>query len=285
MNRTLVALFVVLFVAPTLAGCLGGDDVEVDDDEGCGEKCDIGGGQLSEDRGRISGKVADDAFEAVAGANVTLRELSLTTKSDASGRYAFNDLEPGTYTVFAQKPPTHSADSSQVEVVGGQVTDLDLQLELLPPPAQPFYLERDGAGKIGCSVSYGIVQGRDLCGETDADAISRFEEDLLPYLTSLVFLLESGDGAVGTAELNVAFTRPAGAFQDITGPAPLSWTMHFDEETAWASWDDPPDIQFNVRASHNATEPQVAYQQNIQYYFGMFYHGEPVPDGYSPKGD
>ena len=51
--------------------------------------------------GTISGIVVDDDGEPVAGATVTLGSRTMTT--DADGRYYFDDVAPGTYTITATR--------------------------------------------------------------------------------------------------------------------------------------------------------------------------------------
>ncbi|XHR93922.1 carboxypeptidase-like regulatory domain-containing protein [Mucilaginibacter sp. UC70_90] len=49
----------------------------------------------------ISGKVTNQFGEALPGATVTILNPQQSTVTDATGKYSFNDLEKGNYTVKA----------------------------------------------------------------------------------------------------------------------------------------------------------------------------------------
>ena len=57
-------------------------------------------------RGRIQGTVTDESNASIAGANITLRDVatnaSQTRLSDQSGRYLFDLVEPGAYTLSVE---------------------------------------------------------------------------------------------------------------------------------------------------------------------------------------
>lgn len=292
MKRTLVALLVSLVVLPAVAGCLGGDDApKATDDETCGDQCKLEG-EVKEGLGKITGKIIDDAFNPISKANVTLRELELTTKTDDQGRFAFNDLEPATYTVFAQNPPTHKANGKQIEVKPTEVTEADIILELLPPPSEPYFVEDDIVGLIGCSVAYQIIQGSDLCGKGvggvsgNPNAKTVFDFPLDSGLTTFFLTVTTESASLtGEQELSVAFSKPVG-IPGTTGKTPLAGKWEFTEENAWPSWQNKDQtMTIDIRASHEASQPQVAYEQQIHLWLAFFYNGYPAPDGYDPVQD
>src|SRR5215475_1975164 len=57
-------------------------------------------------RGRIQGTVTDESSASVAGANIRLRDVatnaSQTRETDQSGRYLFDLVEPGSYTMSVE---------------------------------------------------------------------------------------------------------------------------------------------------------------------------------------
>jgi hypothetical protein len=73
--------------------------------------------------------VTDDATPAnpIVGAAVTLREMGLTARTDAEGRFAFANLSPGTYTLRATAPGYQPA-SKPVDVPAGDVDAYRLKL-------------------------------------------------------------------------------------------------------------------------------------------------------------
>ncbi len=52
--------------------------------------------------GDLSGKVRDSAATPVAGAQVVIPELGLSTRTDADGSYRFEDLRAGEYRIAVQ---------------------------------------------------------------------------------------------------------------------------------------------------------------------------------------
>ncbi|WP_158826142.1 TonB-dependent receptor [Mucilaginibacter lacusdianchii] len=72
--------------------------------------------------GKITGKVLSSDGKPVAGVTVVLQEIKKTTVSQENGRYVFNNVTPGTFTVII----THvgaKAEQQTVTVVAGQTTE------------------------------------------------------------------------------------------------------------------------------------------------------------------
>jgi len=73
--------------------------------------------------GTVSGAVVDDDGQPVAGATVTLGSRTATT--DADGRYHFDDVAPGTYTIKAMKEgrvtATATASMTDDDIASGGV--------------------------------------------------------------------------------------------------------------------------------------------------------------------
>ena len=80
--------------------------------------------------GNISGFVSDytNANTAIAGATVTLNSMGRTKTTGSDGRYEFNDLEPGTYSISVSANE-YQATTKQVTVYAGQSATCDFQLE------------------------------------------------------------------------------------------------------------------------------------------------------------
>lgn len=285
MNRTVVTLLITLLAAPALAGCLGGDDVEPDDAGECTD-CEVGS-KIKEGMGGVKGQIADDALSPLVGANVTIRlgpGESKTAVTDSQGKYQISNVPPGTYSVYAQNPPTHRAKAEEVEVVANELTPLDLILAALPPPPKPYSTEVEFVGLIGCSVAFDPIRGSDRCQDIDENTQTKFVWPVDAYINALFVLIESkGAGAVGEQELAMTFERPAN-LEDIVGPLPLEKRYDITEENAWPTWGEPGEFRADLRASHQAGTPQFAFQQKVDVFFGMFYNGKVPPDGYSPKG-
>lgn len=80
--------------------------------------------------GLISGTALDAKTKApLSGANVSLPQATLTTVSDARGRFTITDLPPGTYTVVVSLVGYLETQVSDVVVVQGQGTEVEVAME------------------------------------------------------------------------------------------------------------------------------------------------------------
>ena len=84
-------------------------------------------------RGGVEGFVLDQSGAAIPGATLTLtdqaQQQSRTQKTDASGRYAFNDLAAGQYVLSVKAPGFETTTSQAVEVNIGRNTRYDFKLK------------------------------------------------------------------------------------------------------------------------------------------------------------
>ena len=80
--------------------------------------------------GSINGYVTDftNANTPIAGASVTLSSKGLTKTTGNDGRFEFQDLEPGTYTLSV-KANNYQSTTKQITVYAGQKANCDIQLE------------------------------------------------------------------------------------------------------------------------------------------------------------
>src|SRR4051812_29505931 len=81
--------------------------------------------------GVIGGRVTDRTGAPVAGAMMSIAELSRATSTDSSGRYRFTDVPSGTFTVAARRIGYVPAASRVT--IGAFVSTLDM---VLSPGAQ-----------------------------------------------------------------------------------------------------------------------------------------------------
>ena len=119
----------------------------------------------------------DNGEPGVPGVTVILKDASGTevarTTTDSDGRYRFEGLLPGTYTVSIEVPSGYEAASTaqSVSVTEGEVNlDIDFPLTLIPTPSQP---------------------AKSILAKTGSDA------QWIAILTAM--LLTAGVGALGTA--------------------------------------------------------------------------------------
>ena len=81
---------VALLSSLALAGCSGSGDGDGTSATGSSTT-----GPLKSGKGAISGLLINDVFRPVPGGLILIQDLGLTATSDASGQFAFLDLEPG----------------------------------------------------------------------------------------------------------------------------------------------------------------------------------------------
>ncbi len=112
------ALLITLLVASlALAGCNDGKKASPTGD--AGDEATLKSG-----KGAISGLVINDIYRPVPDALV-LASNGMTATSDASGQFAFTNLEPGIYILRVQAEG-HEAAPQNVDVVEGEYAEVEL---------------------------------------------------------------------------------------------------------------------------------------------------------------
>lgn len=145
-------LLAVVLVSVVLAGCSdgggGGKDPAA---TGTPQAADIDVDPRSK-LGAISGVVVDQAIRPIPGASVGLTQGGNTT-TDADGRFAFVDLEPGAY-FFTVSAAGFLATQGQADVVAGEATStrVQLQTDLTPVPYHET-VAKDGFISYGASIA------------------------------------------------------------------------------------------------------------------------------------
>jgi hypothetical protein len=118
--------------AIVLSGCVGGESASDPGEDGGSVPIAQGPAAYDENTGGIGGVVTDFEIQPLAGTLVgILGRTDLTVMTDADGRFAFSNLEPGTYNVAANKLG-YEAAVARAEVLAGGVTDVHLMLAILP---------------------------------------------------------------------------------------------------------------------------------------------------------
>ncbi len=123
----MVSLFVSLFVLVVFTGCLGNDEVEEDGN----------GAAFTEDTGSLSGTVFDENLNPLNGALVTLVQLQveeaeahiMDKTADQAGKYAINQIPPGSYRAQVSSACCHEAVEN-LDIVAGEPTTKDFMLNL-----------------------------------------------------------------------------------------------------------------------------------------------------------
>lgn len=119
----------------------------------------------------LSGRVSDGAGAPVAGAWVTTVPLGHEARSGADGGYALPLLPPGVVRLVVAAPGRATVETAEVEVVEGEVVDLDVVLDdsaQVEAPVEVVVLGPDGAPLSGMAVVLRGASGAELARtETD----------------------------------------------------------------------------------------------------------------------
>ncbi|MBI2078376.1 MAG: carboxypeptidase regulatory-like domain-containing protein [Euryarchaeota archaeon] len=108
---------------------------------------------VSADAGSIAGQVTDDAMVAVEGADVAVSGPGEgTAKTDANGKFTFNDLTPGAYTVAVQKLGFDSA-AKKVTVVAGEAVQVAFVIAAIAIESEP---------RVDYEIRGGYIEGPSL---------------------------------------------------------------------------------------------------------------------------
>lgn len=90
------------------------------------------------DTGSIAGLVVDDEMAPVREAVLALLPEKVETKSDASGAFTFNDVQPGAHTVLASRLGYHEAQV-RVTVNAGEITQAKVTLQAIEVAGDPYH--------------------------------------------------------------------------------------------------------------------------------------------------
>jgi hypothetical protein len=305
-----VLLVACVTIAGLLAGCSGADP-EAKGDTGGADFTDIEV-EVSEESGVILGVVVDDVIKPVAGANVTARggSVNVTTSTDDSGRFVFDDLVPGTYFVAATASLHHPGQTS-VDVKAGEreprITRIQLERFFTQEPYMAPTISHDGffqCSQNGLSAFYSSSNCMDgITGSYGTDETSNLTRqdrewhmDVGPGWQTIVFEMTWTPSAYATSPrmgLVVSTYKPtrdtAHSFANYASASPMYFTLDPYEKGPGAASVDPEtipeegmaDVSFfaSVRGEP-PTNRAVAINQQFRVFASQFYYGVP-PEGWS----
>lgn len=144
-------------------------------------------------KGGITGKVIDkDTGEPVEGASVqyTINDSTTGVLTNQDGYFLAENLEPGTYSIFASKKKYVDSDSVQVTVSEGELAELEEPIYLEKPRWQEAYAEvarNYQANLNGLQAKFGLAY---------------IDKDDIPEL-----ILDSGDGHICKVTLYTYYNK------------------------------------------------------------------------------
>ncbi|MBI2078409.1 MAG: carboxypeptidase regulatory-like domain-containing protein [Euryarchaeota archaeon] len=238
---------------------------------------------VTAEKGSISGSVTDEELQPIAGADVGLSKgADRVTKTDASGKFTFNELDPGAYAVFVQKLGFESA-SKGVTVVAGEVADATFSLvgvEVIEPRHESVSKN----GRIGCSY-YTPVPLSGFWSYCPSQVMVWEHEPCLDFTVTegntwrLAEMVWTGTGATAPenlwlGEYNNERTNWAPGYGQ--GPSPLAIKSDFERK-----FKDGVSTPRWCAFIGSDTGANLAIDQAFTIYFTAFYHMEGIPEGFS----
>lgn len=106
----------------------------------------------SGEMGSITGTIQDEEARPIVAAEIALLKTEFLTKSDAAGKFTFNDLAPGTYTVAIGRLG-FSPFAQAVNVVAGEVVELPVTLTAVEVYQAPIVRTVPFNGFLQCSAN------------------------------------------------------------------------------------------------------------------------------------
>jgi hypothetical protein len=271
--RWRVTALAALLAAVALAGCGGKDSGanQVRLGDGTRLSLDLPPEQAPEPediRGAISGVVVDDAIFPVPGATVAVRDRDHEAVADADGRFVFEQMPPGLYTLEVRKPG-HADGLGTVNVRSGQVAKAVLQVPRLPA-VEPYrttlaFDEFRSVDSFQGSIIYGTAGNHEHLIPFDYPVETLVLESIWPGLQSTV-----GD------PLDYAIageTRPDGG-EAGNAPNPLAKTYGKD-------FFDPEEYAVRLRVHPDWHGLPVEVQGRL---FVTLFYVDPAPAGWSFMG-
>jgi hypothetical protein len=211
-------------------------------------------------RGAISGVVVNEAIFPVPGAVVSVRDRDLEQVADADGKFVFEAMPPGLYTLVVRMDG-YGDSLGTVNVKSGQVVKSILQIHRLPA-VDPYHTT------LSFDVLYNSVDSFLIGTGT--------EESLVPFdmRPKTVILEATWDGLVepgATLDYSVQAESDPETFESGSAPNPLR--VQFDSDFF-------PRDEYAVRFSVHPDLLALPPESRGQVFLTLFYV-DPAPDGWS----
>jgi hypothetical protein len=143
-----------IIVASILSGCVASEGAPAA--PGSAPQVVDGPARFNESSGAVEGLVLNPETLPVEGALVALVQGSVPTMqslTDAGGRFVFNEVAPGTYTVAATKLG-YTSTAKRIDVLAGEITTASVVIEEIEVYS-PYYKTFQVTGYFECSYQAG----------------------------------------------------------------------------------------------------------------------------------
>ena len=301
------AILALAILATALAGCSGGDGGAPAPSDG--PSAEQLGLQATESTGLIRGVVVDDAIRPLANVTVTVKgSEERQQRTDASGAFGFDGLDPGTYFLTASKLGYFDAQQS-AEVVAGVTDPPAVKIQLAVDVGyKPYFQAIVYEGFIECTTSVLVLCGAanaeepllcaefNLCyGQVTNDRFTftlYFDPNLTMVQSELVWAtnqalspeLSFTQESINPDESCPPISLDTAPMNGTSGPSPLFTRVHAD---VLQEWEVGPKcgIYYSVFAGDASGDPTgqgvpvgATVEQRFTFYIHAFY-------GYLPPAD
>lgn len=190
---------------------------------------------VSDTTGSIAGSVVSEEVAPIQGAQLLVKETEQTASTDDAGRFAINDLVPGTYTVFVSALG-YSAQSARLDVVAKQVTEKTFAMTAVVVGV-PHHTTETFAGRFECSAALVDTLWTECPGMAQAapDSTSQIKFTKPEGVTYIVAELRWTQASAGTGQ-NLDFNLVQQGRDDsqwyanVFGPATLKIVVEVGEK-------------------------------------------------------
>ena len=247
-------------------------------------RCD--GDLCSSNETGLEGTVTNDEALPIVGADVALLELELSLLTDESGRYAFRETPPGTYTLIASKLG-YETIAKKVEILEGTVTTQMLQLVPMATE-EPYHETFPFRGRVACGVGgvspCAVFLFFSLVGQPDPSGNAQginwtYDEDAYPDTVIVEVIWTPTATATGQALNYGMFTSLDGIdrsyIADGNKGSPI-YVRASEAQLRKAYEDYASEFQFILYPDAEG----ATFQQDFSLYRTDFYNGE-APDNWT----
>ncbi|RKG99696.1 carboxypeptidase regulatory-like domain-containing protein [Corallococcus carmarthensis] len=134
--------------------------------------------------GRVTGVVLTEEGAPLKDFEVTLLETDKTVTTDTQGKFTFESLTPGTYTLMAVGPG-YDVAQDEVEVEAGMTTAMSFNLKATVIRVTGKVQQEDGTAIVGAYVSILDQDTGEVLKRVTSDTQGAFTVDLPPGLYTL----------------------------------------------------------------------------------------------------
>ncbi|AFE05109.1 putative lipoprotein [Corallococcus coralloides DSM 2259] len=134
--------------------------------------------------GRVTGVVLSEEGDPLKDFEVTLLETDTTVISDAQGKFTFESLKPGNYTLMASGPG-YDIEQQEVEVEAGMTIAMSFNLKATLIQVSGKAQDAAGAALVGVYISILDYETNEVLERATTNTSGEFSVDLAPGLYTI----------------------------------------------------------------------------------------------------